>query len=229
MAAHPAFTRRFQAELVRPGLRIPLTADSEMFAAASALGRTVIWLHSFGERFSDPAAGRPAAPPRLPAGSGPQIPLAGAIGQNSAGFPDSMQYDAATRRLLVGDGYIEGVDPRVWAYEVSGKQVLRQWFSYRKANRERPIIGDRRPPSPLGDIQPEQWPAEYTTELLNVLHVLGRLVELEAAQADLLARICAGPTIALAALQAAGVLEKSATSTDNPLDSSASSQMRLPE
>ena len=94
----------------------------------------------------------------------------------------------------------------VWAYEVSGKQVLAQWFSYRKRNRERPIIGDRRPPSKLGAIQPDHWPAEYTTELLNVLHVLGRLAELEAAQADLLDRICSGPTIPADELHAAGAL-----------------------
>ena len=37
----------------------------------------------------------------------------------------------------------------------SGKRVLTQWFSYRKKNRERAIIGDRRPPSKLGDIQPD--------------------------------------------------------------------------
>lgn len=62
-------------------------------------------------------------------------------------MPDEILYDAGSRRLHVGDGYVENVDRRVWEYEVSGKQVLRQWFSYRRANRERPIIGDRRPPS----------------------------------------------------------------------------------
>ena len=89
---------------------------------------------------------------------------------------------------------------------MSGKRVLTQWFSYRKRNRERPIIGDRRPPSKLGDIQPDHWLAEYTTELLNVLHVLGRLVELEPAQAELLERICAGPTITAAELTDAKAL-----------------------
>ena len=82
--------------------------------------------------------------------------------------------------------------------------MLTQWFSYRGRDRTRPIIGDRRPPSPLGDIQPAAWPAEYTTELLNVLNVLGRLVELEPKQADLLSRICAGQTIAADALRSAG-------------------------
>jgi hypothetical protein len=90
---------------------------------------------------------------------------------------------------------VENVDPGMWKYEVSGKQILLQWFSYRKANRERPLIGDKRPPSPLGDIQPDHWLAEYTTELLNVLHVLGLLVDLEPTQAQLLDDICAGPLI----------------------------------
>jgi hypothetical protein len=47
----------------------------------------------------------------------------------------------------------------------------------------------------IGDIQPDHWLAEYTTELLNVLHVLGLLVEMEPAQAQLLKEICDGPTI----------------------------------
>jgi hypothetical protein len=57
------------------------------------------------------------------------------------------------------------------------------------------IIGDRRPPSKLGDIQPDHWLAEYTTELLNVLHVLGLLVEIEPDQAKLMEAICEGATL----------------------------------
>jgi hypothetical protein len=128
-------------------------------------------------------------------------------------MPDTIDYDATNRRLLVGRGYVASVAPEVWNYEVSGKQVLRQWFSYRKANRERPIIGDRRPPSKLGDIQPDHWLAEYTTELLNVLHVLGWLVELEPAQSELLEQVCSGPTISADELQIAGALTAPATLT----------------
>ena len=69
---------------------------------------------------------------------------------------------------------------------------------------DRPIIGDRRPPSKLGDIQPDHWLPEYTTELLNLLHVLGRLIALEPAQAEMLERVCAGPTITAEELAAAG-------------------------
>jgi hypothetical protein len=107
-------------------------------------------------------------------------------------MPDEIDYDAGKHRLILGEGYIDNVSKTVWDYEISGKQVLVQWFSYRRRNRSRPIIGDRRPPSPLDKIQPDRWLPEYTAELFNLLHVLGRLVALQPRQDDLLARICDG-------------------------------------
>jgi hypothetical protein len=202
--AHPAFTARFQSDLVQLGLRIPITADASLFAQAVALGSEVIWLHCYGERFFDPAVNRPKQAPRLPKGNAPTIPAGGTIPPAPEPLPDTMDYDPATQRLKVGKGYIENVTPEMWAYEVSGKQVLWQWFSYRRRDRSRPIIGDRRPPSPLDGIQPQSWLPEYTTDLLNLLHVLGRLIALEPAQADLLNRICAGPLRSLEELRAAG-------------------------
>jgi len=68
-------------------------------------------------------------------------------------------------------------------------------------------MGDSRRPSPLGDIQPDHWLPEYTTELLNVLNVLAMLVELEPQQSELLDRICAGPLVTEDELKAAGALE----------------------
>ncbi|HMO64648.1 MAG TPA: N-6 DNA methylase, partial [Verrucomicrobiota bacterium] len=222
VAAHPAFTAKFQEALSTPGLRIPFTADRATFTEAVELGRTVLWLHTFGERLADAAKGRPAGPPRLPAAQRPRIPAAGAIPQEPDAMPDTMDYDANKKRLLIGQGYVENVPPAVWSYEVSGKQVLTQWFSYRKKNRGRPIIGDRRPPSPLGNIQPDHWLAEYTTELLNVLNVLGSLVGLEPRQAALLDKICGGATIPAEELRAAGAFElpvaarPAAASADTP-------------
>ena len=204
MATHPGFTSRFASDPIQPGLRIPITADGATFAEAVELGREVIWLHTFGERFTDPARGRPAQPPRLPKGTGPTIPADGAIPPGT--MPDLIDHDESRGRLLVGRGFVDGVTARMWGYEVSGKAVLKQWFSYRGANRERPIIGDRRPPSKLGEIQPESWPAEYTSELINLLHVLGRLIELEPAQSQLLDRIVRGVTIGARELREAGVL-----------------------
>ena len=184
-----------------------MAADGKLFAEAAALGRTVIWLHTFGERLADPDHGRPAQPPRLPAGKRPNIPKDGSIPQTPDAMPDTIDYDATKQRLLIGSGFVGNVPPAVWHYEVSGKQVLLQWFSYRKRDRERPIIGDRRQPSPLGNIQPDHWLAEYTTELINVLNILGWLVELEPQQAALLKKICGGPMIAADELREAGAME----------------------
>jgi hypothetical protein len=195
VAAHPAYTLRFQHDLAQPGLRIPLTAEPSLFAKAVELGRRVIWLHTFGERFADPKAKRPPGTPRLPKRRAPRIPKDGAIPDDPESMPDEICYDESKHRLLIGTGFIDNVPAAVWQYEVSGKRVLTQWFSYRKKNRERPIIGDRRPPSKLGDIQPDHWLAEYTTELLNVLHVLALLVDMEPTQAKLLEAICEGPLL----------------------------------
>ena len=206
LLAHPAFTVRFAGDLRQPGLRVPLTADPALFARATALGREVVWLHCYGERFADPAQDRPAAPPRMPRGTGPTVPAAGTIPGAPEPLPETMDYDPAARRLRIGRGFIDNVALEVAAYEVSGRNVLRQWFSYRKRDRTRPVIGDRRPPSPLDRIQPDHWLPEYTEDLLNLLHVLGRLVALEPAQAALLDEVCAGPLLTAAALTEAGAL-----------------------
>jgi predicted helicase len=206
IAASPAYTARFQEDLSTPGLRIPITADVSIFREATGVGKRVLWLHTFGERMADTTQGRPEGPPRLPEGRAPTVPKEGEISRDPKDMPDTIGYDAAKQRLLVGHGFIDNVPPAVWQYEVSGKQVLLQWFSYRKKDRARPIMGDRRPPSPLGNIQPDHWLPEYTTELLNVLNVLAMLVELEPKQAELLDRICAGPLISEEELKTAGAL-----------------------
>ncbi len=195
VAANPAYTAQFKSDLAQPGLRIPITSNPKLFTKAVVLGRRVIWLHTFGERFTDKKSGRPPGPPRAPKDHAPRIPKDGAIPDDADSMPDEIEYDESQHRLNIGKGFIDNVSPAVWKYEVSGKRVLTQWFSYRKKNRERPIIGDRRPPSKLGEIQPDHWLAEYTTELLNVLHVLTLLVEIEPDQAKLLEAICEGPTL----------------------------------
>jgi hypothetical protein len=227
VAAHPGYIARFASDLVQPGLRIPLTADAACFADAVKIGREVIWLHTFGERFADPADGRPAGAPRMQAGERPTIPADGAIPSSADAMPETITYNPAAKRLHVGAGHIDNVPQAVWDYEVSGKQVLTQWFSYRGRDRSRPMIGDRRTPSPLGDIQPDGWLAEYTTELVNVLNVLGRLVALEPAQADLLDRICSGPTIPDSALKAAMAADPGVATVRKSARSRVSKQMEF--
>lgn len=205
IAANPAYTARFQEDLSTPGLRIPITADADTFFAVAEVGRRVIWLHTYGERMADAAQGRPAGAPRAPDASRPTMPKDGAIAPD-APLPDAIRYDESAQRLYVGQGYIDNVVPAVWKYEVDRKQVIPQWFSYRKRDRSKPPMGDKRPPSPLQDIQPAHWLAEYTTDLLDLLNVLTLVVELEPRQAQLLEQVCAGALISEAELRAEGAI-----------------------
>lgn len=211
VAANPAYTERFQSDLIQPGLRIPLTARYDLFHEAGEIGKRVVWLHTYGERFTDPANNRPAGAPR--AAGGPTIPRGGAIPADADNFPNELRYDDTARRLYVGEGFIDNVTPEVRAYEVSGKNIIDQWFSYRRLDRSRPMIGDRRPPSPLEQIRPDRWPASYTEDLINLLHVLTLLTALEADQADLLERICSGPLIDAELLRAEGVFDDDSAAT----------------
>jgi len=140
----------------------------------------------------------------MPKESAPTISAKGAIPSAPEPLPDEIDYDPATKRLVIGKGYVDNVSPEMWAYEVSGKEVLKQWFSYRKRDRAKPPMGDKRPPSPLQNIQQEGWLPEYTSDLLDLLHVLGRLIQLEPLQSDLLKRICDGPLLAVDELREAG-------------------------
>lgn len=215
LTAHPGFTARFTDDLRTPGVRVPLTADPELWRHAVTMGEQVLWLHTRGQRYTDPAAGRPADDPRLDSDDRPlmRAPIP------PAPMPDEMSYDPSTRELRISDGVIAPVDPRVAAYEVSGMNVLRKWFGYRRATRPQ-ARGEQ---SPLDDIRPTSWPPEYTTDLLNVLHVLTRIVRLQDAQSTLLDQVMSGPHITVADLTADGVLPVPDTArrpaTGGPVDS----------
>ena len=96
-----------------------------------------------------------------------------------------VSYDDVKLELHVGEGVIGNVDPRIWAYEVSGLRVVRSWLGYRMKERS------GRKSSPLDDIRPERWTWEMTRELLDLLHVLEGGIALEPAQAALLDEIVA--------------------------------------
>jgi len=210
LLASPAYVATYAADLATPGLRVPLTADAALFAEAVALGAQVLWLHAYGERFGDPAAGRPVGPPRLPPGRRPLVN--GAIPHDEAGMPEVIAYDPATCTLAVGAGRITPVEPAVWAYEVSGMRVVKRWFDRRKKD------PDGRRSSPLDGLVPTTWDPAWTTELLELLNVLTLLVDLEPAQADLLDRIAAGPLVTVADLTTAGLLPVTARPTiEQPL------------
>jgi len=63
ITAHPAFTDRFVEDLRTPGILVPLTEDPAVWVEAVGLGRQVLWLHTRGQRFTDPTQGRPKGAP----------------------------------------------------------------------------------------------------------------------------------------------------------------------
>ena len=198
VVAHPAYTERFIEELAVPGVRVPLTADPNLWKQAIRIGREVLWLYTYGDRYVDPTAGRPAGPPRLPREHRPK-PIQ-KIPDTEEDMPIAIDYDPETETLHVGAGRIERVSPEIWAYEVSGWRVVKRWFDYRK----RSPRGRRS--SKLDHVVPTHWRPDFTTELLNLLQVLGRLVELHPAQADLLDLICAQAQVTAAELGEATIV-----------------------
>lgn len=121
-----------------------------------------------------------------------------------------MSYDPASATLTLGTGTFSPVTPAVWDYAVGGKNVLKSWFNYRKAE-----PGGKKT-SPLDYLHVETWDADWTVEFIDLLTVLTRLVELEPAQAALLAAILDGPILTSAELAAAGVRWPTSTADRKP-------------
>lgn len=205
VASHGGYTEAFTDDLEVPGLRIPITNSPELFSEAVAVGREVLWLQSYGTRFVEVSEGRPAQAPRLTSDEQPRIPLDGSISTRPEDMPEDMVYDADNQELYIGTGRISNVTLAMWEYEVSGMNVLKQWFSSRQKNRERPVIGERAV-SPLLKIQSDRWLPEYTSHLIDLLNLLGLLSKMEVTQRILLEKISAMPQFTLHDLERAGIM-----------------------
>lgn len=197
VTANVAYTTRFAEDLLMPGLRLPLTTDRALFEEAVSVGKRVLWLHTYGERFDDGQMGPSPGAPRVESGRRPQVVVT--IPDDEAGMPEEISYDPATRELSVGRGRIGPVEPAVWAYEVSSMKVLKHWFDRRKRE------PDGRRSSPLDAVVNTTWDPDWTSELLETLNVLTLLVDLEPTQAALLERITSGPLITVDDLVRGGV------------------------
>ncbi|WP_318774372.1 type ISP restriction/modification enzyme [Thermus sp.] len=136
LLAQPAFTKRFQEEVRRPPVRVPLTKDPELFKRGVALGSELLWLHTYGERYTH-------------VGSWSAFRGKAFWGKAPSAYPASHRYDPGTRTLHVGDGEVKEVAPEVWDYKVSGFRPLKAWLDYRKKDRRggkaRPWTGSSPP------------------------------------------------------------------------------------
>jgi hypothetical protein len=180
LAGTSAFTIRFAAELGEAAgpIRIPLTTDLGLFEEVVGLGEELLWLHTWGERFADDD--------ELP------TPTAVEIEPVSGHYPADFAWESSNGVLRVGNGLFGPVGREVWEFDVSGLKVLQSWLGNRMQ------AGKGKRSSPLDEIRPERW--TFTPELLLLLGILERTVELTPLAADLLERVVTGELIDPASL-----------------------------
>ena len=176
LGATAAFTDRFNEELAEAAgpIHIPITADPDLFRQAVALGRELLWGHTWGERFA------PDGARRLPEGKAKEV-------RAVDGMPDDFNYDPESETLTVGTGTFAPVSQEAWDFEVSGLRVLRSWLGYRMKTRK------GRKSSPLDDIRPTRW--TQSSELLLVLSIIEHTIEVTPQAAALLDQIVKGSLI----------------------------------
>jgi hypothetical protein len=177
--ALPAFTERFADQLTTRELRVPVTKDAALFAAVRGIGNKLLRLHTYGQRF----AGRGRHGGQLPNGKARCTkPVPG----DADHYPEDYGYSEETRTLRVGAGEFAPIALELYEFEVSGLKVVQSWLGYRMKNPK------GRKSSPLDRINPDRWPSEFTTELLELLWVLEATVAEYPAQAKLLSQVVKG-------------------------------------
>lgn len=186
LIAHSGYSKMFNEPLEASPVRVPVTRDPELFTQTAEVGEELLWLHTAGQRFT--CESRPHA--RVPHIDG--ILWLEAVDT----VPESMKdiwYDQESFRLHVSEGVITGVIPEVWEFEVSGMNVLKKWLGARTHKG----IGRAASKSAtfLDRIRPLEWQDEWNDELLNLLRILSRTVEMSGRQNSLLEDIVAGKLI----------------------------------
>jgi len=174
LLAQPAFTERFAKQLENRELHLPLTSDATLFNTVVCVGRHLLFLHTYGERF-------------LEGQVWPQTTVKCLRAVPSNRMPDVFSYDEEARIIRVSDGQFGPVEKAVWDYEVSGLKVVQSWLGYRMANPK------GKKSSPLDSITPAGWTSDLTSEFLQLLNLLTSTVALHPRQAELLESVISGP------------------------------------
>lgn len=208
MLGTAAFTDTFGDTLRDDTLRAPITKDSALFLAMSSLGRELIWWHTFGERLpptdvdGSTLAFRPGVGSTIKESQAKPIP--------TDCLPATRSYDATRQVIVVGAGEIEGVSPEVWAFNTGGMDVVNTWLGYRMDNRA------GRGSSTLDHLRTSTWTITQTLELLTLLNIIRRTIELTPKAKENLGLILKGPCFTPAELPIPTAAERSPIAADDP-------------
>lgn len=199
LTGHPGYVRTFDEPLKQAGIRVPLTADPELWERAVQLGKQVVWLHTYGER-GEPLPGMKYLH-QIPEGADytlptPTVDMGRTMPEKKPSFsPDPVsslseeENNPVMGAVSFGRARCENVEKRVFDYTVGGNQVLGLWAKYRL---KKPVV---RRSSSLNDIVQREWPEAWSDEYERLLYTLTHLVHLEPAQEKLLDEVLAGEQI----------------------------------
>jgi hypothetical protein len=219
VTAHPGYTRDFQSELTEGAIRVPITTQPDLFETASQLGARVIWAHTLGQRFIDPAQGRPDSGPVGTAQVTVPIPARPLFYEAT--------WHASSKEIHLGDGRVGPVPKEVWNYQVAPWKVLQRWLSYRQGKPARRRPRDDPQASILIGIGPQEWEPAWTNELLRVIWAIETLLSSEPHQAAVLSDIMAhGTFVTVEDLTVSGVLPVPALASRLPGEGGVLSERR---
>lgn len=199
LTGHPGYVRTFDEPLKQAGIRVPLTADPELWERAVQLGKQVVWLHTYGER-GEPLPGMKYLH-QIPEGADytlptPTVDMGRTMPEKKPSFsPDPVsslseeENNPVMGAVSFGRARCENVEKRVFDYTVGGNQVLGLWAKYRL---KKPVV---RRSSSLNDIVQREWSEAWSDEYERLLYTLTHLVHLEPAQEKLLDEVLAGEQI----------------------------------
>lgn len=213
----PRYQARFADALNPPEPRVPLTRDAKLWNDAVDLGKELLWLHTYTERFRSSANGRSSKLPKVPG-----LRWAKPV-KEMPEKPSDLTYDEKSQQLIVGDGVVAGVRKDVMDYSVSGMEVVWKWLGYRTAKGAGRAASSA---NPLDQIRPTKWPDDWSDELIELLTVLTLTLDKHPAQANLLDAICDGPLIPASELPTPSDAERKEPKVRN---SSATGELELEE
>ncbi len=177
--ANPGYVTTFWEELSTPGPRIPITKKADVFSKGVEVGRKLIWLHTYGERFVP----KGKAESDIPTGKAKCLK---AIPDSENAYPEEFFYDPIAKEIHFGAGCFGPVAPEIWEFEVSGLKVVHSWLAYRRKS----CAGKRS--SALDEIRPLRWTAQMTDEFLELLWVLEHTVAMFPDLQKLLEKVVSG-------------------------------------